>query len=225
MKRIGIAMSFLSFLFGCGDGKQEEATQPETSDVARVANTLSEGRVVEPAQGTILVQNGTPELLRKAIEAYVGLSGRDVPKEFRVTFATHASGSMVVRFPDGAMPYEFVNLIGWLNDPPEICGVSDARGWITSPSTGIRYSLKPETENRWGDTLVGRSSDGRSVRVYLPEAGLCEISRSIGTDPEPDLENLGDEAQVTFSVVMEVATGFGNYEFKITDPKDTAWGP
>ncbi len=211
-------MSLLAFLFGYGKGKPESFTARETPRFA-------ETRVPVPAHGAILVQNGTVELVLKAIESHAGLDAKEVPKQFRITIANESNGGVLVRFPDGAPPYDIVNLISWLNNPPGIQGVSSAKGWITSPSTGLGYSLKPEISNGWGDTLVGASSDGRSVRVYLPEATMCEISQVIIADPAPASGPIGAKPQLTINVVMDVATDFGNHAFEITHQKDTEWTP
>lgn len=176
--------------------------------------------MLEPAYGTILIRTGTPKLVRDAILSHASLVGKEFPHQVCIA-VTEESCGIVVRFPNGAPPYEIVNLIGWLNDPPEIDGVSQAKGWITSPATRVRYSLTPELDNPWGDTLVGASSDGKSVRVYLPEATMCEISKAFIADNEPDIKTHG--AELTFSVEMDFITTFGNPDFRITHQKDTDW--
>ncbi|MEZ6086795.1 MAG: hypothetical protein R3C05_01930 [Pirellulaceae bacterium] len=53
---------------------------------------------------------------------------KDVPKEFRVTIAATPAAALLLDSRMGAPPYDIVNLIGWLNDPPEIEGVSGREG-------------------------------------------------------------------------------------------------
>ena len=203
-------MSLLSFLFGCG---KQEATRPAAPPAS----------AVKSAQGWICVHKGTPELAQQAIKAYADNFNKVQPKDFQVNIAEHPAGFLAITFPDGVPPYDLINLIGWLNQPPEIKGVSGAAGWITSPTSGFRYALQPESGNEWGDTLAGTSSDGKSVQVYQPDATMCEISRSVTPLSEPDISAIPAGAGLTFSVTLDVDPSFGNPEFKITHPKDTNW--
>ena len=85
-------------------------------------------QMTQQTQAWIRVHQGSPQLVKQAIEDYADLLGKKHPKEFRVTIAKHPSGYLVVNFPDGIPPYALVNLIGWLNQPPEIKGVTGAAG-------------------------------------------------------------------------------------------------
>lgn len=210
MKEMLIIMSLFSLLFGC---RKQESSPPAESPPS----------AVKSAQGWICVHKGTPELARAAINAYADNFKKVTPREFRVNIVEHQAGFLVVTFPDGISPYDFVNLIGWLNQPPETKGVSGTAGWITSPASGLRYALQPESGNQWSDTLVGTSSDGKAVQVYQPGATMCEISRNVAVLPEPDISSLPAGSGITFSVTLDVDPSFGNPEFKITHPKDTNW--
>ena len=209
--RIVAIMSLLSCLLGgCGE---EEAGRPASSSTPPPAS----------AAGWIRVDNGTPELIKRAVVAHAESFRKVKPQRFRVSVAKHPSGFFVVTFPDGVRPYDLVNLIGWLDQPPDITGVSGATGWITSPATGVTYSLRPDAENSWGDTLIGTSSDGKAVQVYQPEVSMCEISRRVIPVPEPDLSQAQTDSLPTFTVTLDVDPSFGNPEFKMTHPKDTNW--
>jgi len=211
MRRKIIIVSLLSLLF-CGCGKNNDGVPLAQSSI-----------VTKAAQGWILVKNGSPELVRKAVEEHADFFGKVRPKEFRVALKSHPSGFLAVTFPDGIPPYNLVNLIGWLDQPVDIDQVSGAVGWITSPSSGVRYSLQPDTDNEWGDTLIGAPVKGKSVQVYLPEAGLCELTRHIGYLPEPDLSSIREESGTTFTIKLDVDHSFGNPEFKVTNKKDSNW--
>ena len=179
--------------------------------------------MTKPAQAWICVHKGTPDLVRQAITAYANNFKKMTPRAFRVSVAEHPSGFLAVTFPDGAPPYDVVNLIGWLNQPPDFKEVSGAVGWITSPASNLRYSLQPESGNQWGDTLIGTSSHGKTVQVYQPDATMCEVSRRVIPLPEPDVSALPAGSGLTFSVTLDIDPSFGNAEFKITHPKDTNW--
>jgi hypothetical protein len=210
MRRILIAMSCTAMLFGgCGKPKREQANpSPE---------------VPKAAHDWILIQEGTPELVRQAIQSYAGISRKVKPKDFRITVAKHPSGFLSVTFPDGLPPYDIVNLIGWLNQPPEVKRVRGAVGWLTSPESGLRYFLKPDSGNSQGDTLIGKSSDGISVEVYLPEATVCPVSRRLDSLPEPDTSAIQTISGLTFTVTLDVDPSFGNPGFKVTHSKDANW--
>lgn len=222
MIRTLIAMSFLSFLFGC---REKDSASPLPPDTVPTAASQVNDVSLRFARGTILVENGSPELVLDTIKTHTELFGKEAPRQFRVTIAKGSNGSIIVQFPDGAPPYDIVNLINWLDAPPDIARVSGAKGWITSPSTGIRYSLKPDVTNEWGDTLIGAASDGTSVRVYLPEASMCELSQAVIAEPEPDSNVESTSSPLTVTVVMDASTDFGNPQFRTTHPKDTSWGP
>lgn len=205
-------MSLFSLLFGHG---KQKASQPADPSLP----------AVKSAQGWICVYEGTSELVQQGIKDYLDNLGPANlnPKDFHVNIAKHPAGFLAVTFPDGIPPYDLINLIGWFNQPPETQGVSGAVGWITSPASDIRYTLQVEPDNEWGDTLIGTSSDKKTVQVYQPDATMCEVSRSVAPLPEPDISSIPDGSGITFLVTLETNPSFGNPEFKITHPKDTNW--
>jgi hypothetical protein len=209
MRKIVSVMSPSSFLFA---GRNQAAVPPAAPPSA-----------ARTAHGWICVHNGTPELLQQAIEDYASNLKKLKPKEFRVRVARHPAGFLAVMFPDGVPPYDLVNLIGWLNQPPGMEAVSGAVGWITSPASSKRYSLQPDSGNEFGDTLIGMASDGETVQVYQPDAAMCEVSRRVILLPEPDTSMLSAGSGITFSVALDADASFGNPDFKTTHPKDTNW--
>ncbi|MCY2928217.1 MAG: hypothetical protein NTV86_01740 [Planctomycetota bacterium] len=210
MGRILIAMSCTVILFG-GCGKPEENRPNPSPEVHKMG------------QDWILVQQGKPELVEKAIQNYASNCRNEKLKGFRISVVKHPSGFVAVTFPDGLPPYDIVNLIGWLNQPSEVKGIRGAVGWLTSPESGLRYGLKSDSGNRLGDTLIGRSSDGNSVQVYLPEAAICPISRRVDSPLEPDTSAIQTVPGLTFTVTLDVDPSFGNPGFKVTHSRDTNW--
>ena len=201
-------MSLFSSLFGSRKKKEQSAVPDQT---------------FRPSAGWIRVQHGNSDSIILAIKNHSGISKKESPQTIRIRVVESPDGFYAISFPDGIPIYDFINLVGWLNQPPDIDTVSSATGWVTPPFSKTRYYLIPETENDWGDTLIGTSSDGKNVQVYLPEATMCEISRKIRTSPEPDLSALPAESGEITTIEVDVNSSFGNPEFEITHPEDTDW--
>ena len=204
-------MSIFSFLFGGCSKKGEKQNSSSSKDAA------------QPAKGLICVYAGSPKQIERAIKSYAENIYMEKPQDFCINVVQYKSGFSLVGFPDGIPTYDLINLILWLNDPPDMPDISKAIGWITSSTTNICYSLQPENENKWGDTLIGASSDGKSVKVYTPEVGMCEISSHMDFIPEPDLSAMNVESSITFYVTLDAYPSYENHEFKITHSKDMNW--
>ena len=95
-----------------------------------------------------------------------------------------------------------------------------AAGWLISPGAQPRYYLAPDPANPTGDTLVGVSSAGTTVSVYLPD---CTLERATGS---PAAGNLAvgsiaaepafpavDQPITSFEVTLDGDTSFGNPQF------------
>lgn len=177
----------------------------------------------KPAQGWILVKNGSVQDVKAAIADYDGLVREDRPGVFRVELHPQGSGEVAVVLPDGLPAYDLANMTGWLSAPPDQENVYDAVSWITSPGDGTKYYFEPETGNPWGDTLVGASASGRPFRVSLPETGLSEVSASHAYSDEPAVEM--SSQPVTMEITLDTSTDFGNPKFIVNSPKDHDWRP
>ncbi|MEO8366765.1 MAG: hypothetical protein ABI538_11210 [Pseudoxanthomonas sp.] len=175
----------------------------------------------KPAQGWILVKNGSVSDVEAAIGDYDGLTKEERLGVFRVELHPQSSGAVAVVLPDGFPAYDLANMTGWLSAPPDQEDVHDAASWITAPGNGIKYYLEPETNNSWGDTLVGASTLGQSVRVSLPETGMSEVSASYPYKEEPEIEI--SPQPVTIKVTLDTSTTFGNPQFIVNSPKDHDW--
>lgn len=175
----------------------------------------------KPAQGWILVKNGSASDMKEAISAYDGLVREEHPGAFRVELHPQKSGAVAVVLPDGFPAYDLANMTGWLNAPPDQEDVYDAVSWITGPGNGIKYYLEPETSNPWGDTLIGANTLGQSVRVFLPETGMSEVSAPHPYREEPQIEI--SPQPVTIEVTLDTNTAFGNPQFVVNSPKDHDW--
>ena len=186
----------------------------------RAADSLADGSF-KPAQGWILVKSGSVSDVKAAIRAYDGLRRPEHPGVFRVELHPQASGAVAVVLPDGLPAYDLVNMTGWLSAPPDQEGVSGVACWITAPGSEIKYYLEPEASNSWGDTLIGASTLGQSVRVSLPETGLSEVSASHSYKEEPEIKI--SPQPVAIEVTLDTNTAFGNYKFVVNSPKDHDW--
>ncbi|KAB8189285.1 hypothetical protein FKV24_009380 [Lysobacter maris] len=183
---------------------------------------LSADPAFRPARGWIRVGNGGIGDIEAAIVDYGGLTRAARPGIFSVELHPQGDGAVAVLFPDGFPAYDLANMTGWLGAPPQQPDVHDAVCWLESPGDGVRYRLEPELDNDRGDTLVGASADGRSVRVYLPETGVGEISQRREYVQEPELEL--SPRPVTIGLVLDTDTGFGNPDFLVESPLDQDWG-
>ena len=175
----------------------------------------------KPAQGWILVKNGSVLDVKAAIVDYDGLTREEHPGVFRVELHPQSSGAVAVVLPDGFPAYDLANMTGWLSAPPDQIDVYDAVSWITAPGNGIKYHLEPETSNSSGDTLIGASTLGQSIRVSLPETGMSEVSASHSYREEPKIEI--SPQPVTIEVTLDTSTAFGNPKFIVNSPKDHVW--
>jgi len=175
----------------------------------------------EPAQGWILVENGSMADVKAAIIDYDGLVREERPGLFRVELHPQSSGAVAVVLPDGFPAYDLANMTGWLSAPPDQEDVYGAASWITSPGNGVKYYLEPETSNPWGDTLIGANALGQPVRVSLPETGMSEISSAYSYRDEPNIEV--SPQPIMIEVMLDTSTDFGNPQFVVNSPKDHDW--
>ncbi len=186
-------------------------------------SSQSAGYEFFPAQGWILVKNGDIADVRAAIIDYDDLTKEIVAGTFAIELHPQTDGQLAVLLPNGFPAYDLVNMTGWLSSPPDQPSVYDAVAWITSPADGTKYYLEPEIENTWGDTLIGASNKGSSIRVYLPETGVSEISTPLTYKKEPIIDRLQDPIKI--SITLDKSTDFGNQNFIINSPKDHSWNP
>ena len=171
-----------------------------------------------------MVRQGSPRDVARAVESYGKLYPAPIPQPCTVEINRSPQGFIGLRFLNRIPTYSFLNLIGWLNQPPDITGVFGALGWCTSPATQIKYALYPDPTNDWGDTLIGYNRQNQAVSVYLPEASLCEISSRVTIHQEPVLEQSRFEEKIQVKVVFNADPHSGNFNFVTTHPKDHKWG-
>lgn len=175
----------------------------------------------KPAQGWILVKSGPVSEVKAAVIEYDSLVRDERPGIFRIELHPQSTGAVAVVLPKGLPAYDLTNMTGWLNAPPGQETVHDAASWITSPESGTKYYLEPETSNPWSDTLIGASASGQSIRVSLPETGMSEVSASYSYRHEPDIEI--STQPVIIEVTLDTSTAFGNPMFILNSPKDHDW--
>jgi len=164
----------------------------------------------------ILVQDGTAERIKEAIFSHAEICGKESPRTHPVRIIPLAAGGHAVEIDGKPHAYEFANLLGWLDQPPDVEGVSGSTGWYTSRSTETRYVLKPDTGNPAGDTLLGVSQAGQSISVYLPELSVSRTSGGVAYLDEPDRVPREGETAMSFEVVLEADESFGNPDFEVS---------
>jgi len=188
-----------------------------------VSAAFPAGTFVRSQPNWIRVSTGTAASIEKAVVAYSKAASRPPARNFTVVLSRDSQGFFVLTFPQPLPAHPFMNLVGWLDAPPSVAGVSGAQGWFTSPRTSVRYALQPDRTNPSGDTLVGFASDGRRVVVYQPEVGLCTVSRQVPATPEPVLPNgLRELRRFNIAVSLEYLDGY-NPGFVNTHPPDHKW--
>lgn len=181
----------------------------------------SESINFKPTHGMILVRNGSLEDIQAAIVDYDSIARELQPHTFRVELHPQANGVAVI-LPDGFPAYDLANITGWLNAPPNQQNVYDAVSWIASPGDGTNYYLEPEEENIRGDTLVGASKAGQSIRIYQPECGISNVSHHFSYIEKPEI--VVSQNPVKFEVVLDADTSFGNPNFLVNSPNNHTWG-
>lgn len=165
------------------------------------------------SQGWILVHHGSPAEVQKAIAEYDELAREIHPGIFRIELHPQSDGRTAVLLPDGFPAYDLVNMTGWLDTPPEEIDAYGANGWIVSPVSGIKYSFMPEVENTWGDTMLGASSEGVSIRIRIPEGAASEIAQRVPYQVEPRIDLVPDP--IRMEVTLDTNTKFGNPGFVV----------
>lgn len=167
-----------------------------------------------PSQGWILVRHGSLEDIRVAIVEYDGLTREIRPGVFRVELHPQRAGGVAILLPDGLPAYDLANLAGWLDAPPgREDDVHGAIAWLVSPTSGVKFSLVPEAANEGGDTMLGASRDGVSIRVSQPEGRASVIPQQVGYQSEPDIDIARDP--VIMEVTLDTNPAFGNPGFVI----------
>ena len=165
------------------------------------------------SQGWILVHHGSPREVQKAIAEYDELAREIRPGVFRIELHQQQDGRVAVLLPDGLPAYDLVNMTGWLDAPPEEIDAYGANAWIVSPTTGTKYSLMPDVANTWGDTMLGASVEGISIRLQIPEGRASEIPQHVPYQVEPHIDLVSDP--IRMNVTLDTNTQFGNPGFVI----------
>ncbi len=192
----------------------EKAAKAGSNELVGVENDNLIDPDFKPAQGWILVTHTSMKAIELAIADYDRLYIPERPGTFKIQLHPQSSGSTALVLPDGLPAYDLPNLTAWLNNLPDQPEVSNAVAWITAPADGARYYLERDPGNSFGDTLIGASSTGQPVRVYLPETGLVQDCTEIAYRDEPDIELATNPT--TLAVVLETCTEFGNPEFELS---------
>jgi hypothetical protein len=185
---------------------------------------LKPAKLFLPSQPAwIQVRDGHLPQIKKAVAEYAKLNPGSNPAPLEVTVYSHADGFFVLTFSGPVPTYPFVNLVGWLDDPPGVRGVSGAKGWYGAPGSQERYALCPDQSNPWKDTLLGYSTAGRKIEVYQPEGWICQSTKPVALLPEPSISPVRLNALARVPCLINHDSSFGNPTFQITHPPDTDW--
>ncbi|MFV9657318.1 hypothetical protein ACNFCK_20725 [Pseudomonas sp. NY15366] len=205
MKNFSVVILVL-VLLGCGESKK--------------ASPVTESDFL-PAKGWVLIENGSIEEIRAAILDYDSLVREEVPGTFTVELHEQKDGSIAALFPDGLPSYDIANITVWLDAPPNQKNVYGAKSWVSTPDGTSEYFLKPEVENEWGDTLVGSSKSGTSIRIYVPETGMSEIAQTVDYEPEPTISL--SSKPMSFSITLDTDISWANPMLSINKPINHDW--
>ncbi len=179
----------------------------------------------------ILLQEGTANDIKVAIREYATLYEPVVPRNVEVWIRQLSTKEWAVVFPESIPPYTFTNLVGWLNEPPDMPAVSGAVGWYTAAGRNQRYLLVPDISNEAGDTLIGRTKDGECIDVYLPETLITMRPNTMRPNTmrpntmRPNVDSWIDEDSRSlessrgvdeFEITIDADVNFGNPGFEIT---------
>ncbi|WP_139309815.1 hypothetical protein [Teredinibacter haidensis] len=195
------SIGILLILVGCSDSKG-------LNDMSKLE--------FESTHGWVLVKNGSVSEIQEAILGYDSIAKEQTPKLFSVELHPQENSTTAVLFPDGLPSYDMANITIWLDAPPEQKSVYGARSWLTTPEAKIKYYLKPEVENEWGDTLVGVSEKGIAIRVHAPETGIEKIEKSVVYKSEPKIEL--NSNPVRFSITLDTDISWANPMFIVNMP-------
>lgn len=188
---------------GCGHKAEKNASEAPTE-----------------SQAVIEVRNGTPSRIREEIIRYADITTPEKAGRFDVRILERGGTTLVV-LPKGFPPYSFLNLVSWLDAPPDTKDVSGATGWYSAPLTEQRLCVRLETANAVGDTVLAADRAGKTYRIYLPDISMCELDTRAEFHTEPGLPTL--MPPVAFSVVVDTSEDFGNPNLAITHPRNTRW--
>jgi hypothetical protein len=163
----------------------------------------------------ILVEGSNPETIQKAVIAHSKICRHVRPSLHHVKIFKLDANQFGVMFDPPAPPYAFANLIGWLDDPSVNRGARRAVGWFVAPGDGTRFFLAQKPGGTGGDTLVGVTSDGRSVSVFLPDCSVTLSKAKVVATPELELPAADAGQIVEFEITLDSNTSFGNPKFVI----------
>lgn len=194
----------LVVFIGCGKGDLRKSDESTMKSIEQFAI------------GKIYISEGSKESIQEAIIEHTEIARKEVPREFDVKLSKLKTGGYLLEFPDGIVPYDLVNLIGWLDDPPGYSDISGSIGWLTSPSDGIRYTFETDRSNELRDTLIGVSSNNEFFSVYLPDASLRREPKVMNIKELPEILPEHVESSSSFSATFDVSPSFGNPAFIVT---------
>lgn len=200
----------------------EDDAAPPTAVAEEAAQVREPDPDFEPVTGWIRVDRGGLDAVRAAVFEYGQLYTPVRPATFRIELHPQPDGAIAVVPRDGLPAFDIANLTVWLSAPPGQMDVEGARVRLTSPGDGLDYALAPDPDNPAGDTLAGVRSDGRAVRVYVPETLISEADTPL--DAPPPIDYIAMDAPAVLELVLDTDTSFGNPRFVVDGPAEEGRG-
>lgn len=220
-KRVQRMLQWMRTLFARTQPVRElgdDAPPPMVREDEDAARTRDPDPAFVPVQGWIRVDRGGLDAVRAAIGDYGRLHAPVRPAMFRIELHAQPDGAVAVVPRDGLPAFDIANLTVWLSAPPDRMEVEGASVRLVSPGDGLDYALAPELDNPAGDTLVGMRSDGRPVRVFVPETFITEADAPF--DVPPAAECMLTDAPVVLDLQLDTDSTFGNPGFVLDASMD-----
>lgn len=165
----------------------------------------------------IFVRQGSGAEVGRAVGDYFGLNEPRQPRAVRVSVSPASGGDQIVTFSRPLPPPELVNLVSWLDAPPDNPSVSGTSGLLRAPASGTVFSLWPDHATPTGDVLLGVSEVGEQIRVSAPENAVQRQRHEQA--PPVDLSSVVAASNPSLHVDVEVETeGSQNPGFVVGGP-------
>lgn len=203
---------------GSMDGRADDRARQTAAEDDAEAHVRESDPGFVPVRGWIRVERGGLEAVQAAVRDYGGLSTPVRPAVFHIELHAQPDGAVAVVPRDGLPAFDIANLAVWLSAPPDQAEVEGTRVWLSSPGDGLDYALAPELDNPAGDTLVGVRSDGRPVRVFVPDTFITEADATV--EGPPAAACIATDRPVALELRLDTDTTFGNPRFVLDESTD-----
>lgn len=144
----------------------------------------------------ILLKDTNPGYIIRMIEEFGQLSGNEEYVYYDFGIAKEKNW-YVVKLGTDVDFYTYHNLIGWLEGYEEVDGSPELSCGFAKSEVEENYVAFRDSENEYGDTLVGGFENGKSFFIYLPEAykekGNLTITENIDVSMKDEIKYFKEE--------------------------------